>query len=60
MPWNGDVEDWAAGGPVRKDGGEREGLGGRVIRIETNGREMVWLTYIDIAGDGIRRRRWLS
>ena len=32
LPWNGDVEGWAAGGPVRKDGREREDLGGRVIR----------------------------
>ena len=32
LPWNGDVEGGAASCPVRRDSGEGEGLGGRVIR----------------------------
>ena len=32
LPWNSDIECWAANGPVRRDGGERQGLVGRVIR----------------------------
>ena len=42
---NGDVEGWAASGPVRRDGGEREGLGGRVIRT-CDQRERGGLAYL--------------
>ena len=45
LPWNGDVEGWAASGPLRRDGGEREGLGGRVIRT-CDERERDGLAYL--------------
>ena len=54
LPWNGDIEGCAAGGPVRKDSGGREGLGGGVIRDEQERDGLV--SYVGFAGDGIRRR----
>lgn len=41
LPWNGNVKGWAVDDPGREDNGEGEGPGVRVIRIETNGREML-------------------
>ena len=66
--WNGEVEGWAASGPVRRDGGEREGLGGGLSKLATNGREMAWLTLCRLHGWWDRvvevveliGRRWLD